>query len=307
MPAELSIVALLLAASAVAGVSARYGYSSPLVLTAVGIGLSFVPGVPSYPLTPELALTGFLPPLLYAAAIRTPFVDMRRNVRPILSLSIGLVLVTTLAVAAVAVRLLPSLAVPAAFALGAVVAPPDAVAATAVARRVGMPRRIVTILEGESLFNDATALVTLRTALVAAGRQRDRPGRRRRLPARGRRRRAVGLAVASVLRRRARPVDDPVLDTSLSLLVPYVAYLVAEELHASGVLGVVVAGLVLGHRSPDIQSAASRVTERTTGRTVAVRPGEHRLPAHRPAAPQPRRPARSSSWGEDASCCSASP
>jgi hypothetical protein len=94
VPVELSIVALLLAAAAVAGVSARYGYSSPLVLTAVGIGLSFVPGVPSYPLTPELALTGFLPPLLYAAAIRTPFVDMRRNVRPILSLSIGLVLVT---------------------------------------------------------------------------------------------------------------------------------------------------------------------------------------------------------------------
>ena len=269
MHAELSIVALLLAAAAVAGVSARYGYSSPLVLTAVGIGLSFVPGVPSYPLTPELALTGFLPPLLYAAAIRTPFVDMRRNVRPILSLSIGLVLVTTLAVAAVAVRLLPDLALPAALALGAVVAPPDAVAATAVARRVGMPRRIVTILEGESLFNDATALVTFRTALGAVA------GSASVLGAGGDFVRAivvgvaVGLAVALVMtpvRRRAG--EDPVLDTSLSLLVPYVAYLAAEQLHGSGVLGVVVAGLVLGHRSPDIQSAASRVTERTLWRTV---------------------------------------
>ena len=151
MPFELAVVALLLTAAAVAGVSARFGFSSPLVLTAVGIGVSFVPGVPPYPLTPELALTGFLPHLLYAAAIRTPFVDMRRNVRPIMSLSIGLVLVTTFAVAGVAVRLLPDLALPAAIALGAVVAPPDAVAATAVARRVGMPRRIVTILEGESL------------------------------------------------------------------------------------------------------------------------------------------------------------
>jgi Na+/H+ antiporter len=269
VPAELSLVALLLAAAAVAGASARFGYSSPLVLTAVGIGLSFVPGVPSYPLTPELALTGFLPPLLYAAAIRTPFVDMRRNVRPILSLSIGLVLVTTLAVAAVAVRLLPDLAVPAAIALGAVVAPPDAVAATAVARRVGMPRRIVTILEGESLFNDATALVTFRTALGALA------GSATVLGAGGDFLRAivigvaVGLAVAAVMTPvRRRVGDDPVLDTSLSLLVPYVAYLVAEELHGSGVLGVVVAGLVLGHRSPDIQSAASRVTERTLWRTV---------------------------------------
>ena len=269
MPAELSVLALLLVAAMVAGVSARYGYSSPLVLTAVGIGLSFVPGVPSFPLTPELALTGFLPPLLYAAAIRTPFVDMRRNVRPILSLSIGLVLVTTLAVAAVAVWLLPGLAVPAALALGAVVAPPDAVAATAVARRVGLPRRIVTILEGESLFNDATALVTFRTALGALA------GSATILGAGGDFLRAivvgvaVGLAVAFVMapvRRRAG--EDPVLDTTLSLLVPYVAYIGAEELHGSGVLGVVVAGLVLGHRSPDIQSAASRVTERTLWRTV---------------------------------------
>ena len=269
MPAELSLVALLLAAAAVAGVSARYGYSSPLVLTAVGIGLSFVPGVPSYPLTPQLALTGFLPPLLYAAAIRTPFVDMRRNVAPILSLSIGLVLVTTFASRPSPSALLPDLALPAAVALGAVVAPPDAVAATTVARRVGMPRRIVTILEGESLFNDATALVTLRTALVALAGSVER-ARRRLATSSGRSSSAVGvgLAVALVMTPVRRRVEDPVLDTSLSLLVPYVAYLAAEQLHGSGVLGVVVAGLVLGHRSPDIQSAASRVTERTLWRTV---------------------------------------
>ncbi len=269
VPFELAIVALLLVAATVAGVSARLGFSSPLVLTAVGIVLSFVPGVPSFPLTPELALTGFLPPLLYAAAIRTPFVDMRRNVRPILSLSIGLVLVTTFAVAGVAVLLLPDLPLAAAIALGAVVAPPDAVAATAVARRVGLPRRVVTILEGESLLNDATALVTFRTAIVALA------GSVSLLGAGGDFLRAVvlgvaaGLAVAFVMTPvRRRVGDDPVLDTSLSLLVPYVAYLAAEEVHGSGVLAVVVAGLLLGHRSPDIQSAASRVTERTLWRTV---------------------------------------
>ena len=269
MPTELSIVLLLLTAAAVAGVSGRLGFSSPLVLTGVGIVLSFVPGVPSFPLTPELVLTGFLPPLLYAAAIRTPFVDMRRNTQPILLLSIGLVLATAFAVAGVAVLVLPDLPLAAAVALGAVVAPPDAVAATAVARRVGMPRRIVTILEGESLFNDATALVTFRTALGALA------GTATLLGAGGDFVQAIvlGVAVGLVLALVLAPVrrrvgNDPVLDTSLSLLVPYVAYIVAEEVHGSGVLAVVVAGLVLGHKSPDIQSAASRVTERTLWRTV---------------------------------------
>src|SRR5204862_2592257 len=123
--------------------------------------------IPEYPLSPGIVLAGILPPLLYSAAIRTPFVDIRRNRRQIALLSVGLVLVTAFAVAGVAVLLLPGLSLAAAVALGAVVAPPDAVAATAVARRVGMPRRIVTILEGESLLNDATALVALRTALGA--------------------------------------------------------------------------------------------------------------------------------------------
>ena len=188
--AELSLVALLLVAAAVAGVSARFGYSSPLVLTAVGIGLSFVPGVPSYPLTPQLALTGFLPPLLYAAAIRTPFVDMRATVRPILSLSVGLVARHDAGGRGRRrAGCSPASPLAAAFALGAVVAPPDAVAATAVARRVGMPRRIVTILEGESLLNDATALVALPHGARRAGRRASTLGGRRRLRARHRRRR----------------------------------------------------------------------------------------------------------------------
>jgi Na+/H+ antiporter len=265
---QVPIVALVLVAATVAGVSARFGFSSPLVLTAVGIVGSFVPGIPEYPLSPDLILAGILPPLLYSAAIRTPFVDIRRNRRQIGLLSIGLVLVTAFVVAAVAVALLPGLPLAAAVALGAVVAPPDAVAATAVARRVGMPRRIVTILEGESLLNDATALVTFRTALGALA------GTATALGAGLDFGRAIvvgvgaGFVVAAVVTPVRRRLEDPVLDTTLSLLVPYVAYFAAEEFGGSGVLGVVVAGLVLGHKSPEIQSAGSRVTERTIWRTV---------------------------------------
>jgi CPA1 family monovalent cation:H+ antiporter len=265
---EASLVALVLVAATVAGVSARFGFSSPLVLTAVGIVVSFVPGVPEYPLSSQLVLTGILPPLLYAAAIRTPFVDIRRNRRQIALLSVGLVLVTAFAVAGVAVLLLPGLSLAAALALGAVVAPPDAVAATAVARRVGMPRRIVTILEGESLLNDATALVTFRTALAAVAGTVSLLGAgldfgRAIVVGVG-----VGFLLAAIVVPVRKRVEDAVLDTTLSLLIPYVAYLAAEEFHGSGVLAVVVAGLVLGHKSPEIQSAGSRVTERTIWRTV---------------------------------------
>ena len=262
------IVALIAGSAAVAGVAARWGLSSPLVLTGAGIAVSYVPMVPEYPLSPEVALVGFLPPLLYTAAIRTPFVDMRRNRRAIGLLSVALVLGTALAVAGVAMLVLPDLPFAAAVALGAIVAPPDAVAATAVARRVGMPRKVVTILEGESLLNDATALVLLRTAVaaIAGSVTLVEVGIDFVVAV------ALGLLggwvvaeVASVVRRR---VEDPVLDTTLSLVVPYAAYLLAEHYHGSGVLAVVLAGLLLGHRSPEIQSAASRVVERTIWRTV---------------------------------------
>ena len=139
---------------------------SRCVLTLIGIAGSYLPFVPDLQLTPNIVLIGLLPPLLYTAAIRTSLVDFKANKRPIMLLSVGLVLFTTFGVALVAWALLP-ISFPIAVALGAVVAPPDAVAATAIARRTGLPRRVVTILEGESLFNDATALVTLRTAIAA--------------------------------------------------------------------------------------------------------------------------------------------
>ena len=164
----LNVLGLVAVVGFVAAASRRYGVSEPLALVVVGIGLSFVPDVLDIEITPDLVLFGLLPPLLYAAAIRTSLVDFRANRRSILLLSVGLVDLHDGRRRAGGLVADPrASAGAAAFALGAVVAPPDAVAATAVARRVGMPRRIVSILEGESLVNDATALVALSTAIAA--------------------------------------------------------------------------------------------------------------------------------------------
>ena len=149
-------------------VAQRLDVPAPFLLIAVGIAASYVPAIPDIELSEDIVLYGLLPPLLYSAAQGTSLVDFRANKRPILLLSVGLVAFTTLGVGWVAHLLLPGISWPIAFAIGAVVAPPDAVAATAIGRRIGLPRRIVTILEGESLLNDATALVALGTALAVA-------------------------------------------------------------------------------------------------------------------------------------------
>src|SRR5438067_13653750 len=139
----------------------------PFLLVLGGLLLALTPSVPDVQLAPELVFLLFLPPLLYIAAFDTSIREVRASLRPIISLAVGLVLATTAAVAVVAHALLPDLGWPTAFALGAIVSPPDAVAATAVFQRLGVPRRLVTLLEGESLFNDATALVAYRAALAA--------------------------------------------------------------------------------------------------------------------------------------------
>ena len=224
--------------------------------------------MPEVHLEPEVVLLGLLPPLLYAAAIQTSLVDFNANRRSILLLSIGLVVFTTVGVAVLVHALLPDVSWPAAFAIGAVVAPPDAVAATAIARRIGLPRRIVTILEGESLLNDATALVALRTAL--RGRQRRRlAGRPELRVGGGRRRRSSASASSWSSRGSAAAITDPLLDTAISFVVPFAAYILAEEAHASGVIAVVVAGLLLGHKAPILQTAQSRIAERINWRSIA--------------------------------------
>ncbi|MEU8896126.1 Na+/H+ antiporter [Nocardia sp. NPDC048505] len=263
----IGLVVLVASAAALAALARRFGVSEPLVLTVAGVAASYLPHVPTVHLDPEVVLLGLLPPLLYTAAIRTSLVDFRANIRTIALLSVGLVLFSTFAVAAVVWWLLP---VPfaVAVALGAVVAPPDAVAATAVARRIGMPRRIVTILEDESLFNDATALVALRTAIAASAGTVSvwNAGGDFLLAAGGGA--LVGVAVAYLLALLRRRITDPVLDTTLSFLAPFAAYLPAEGVHASGVIAVVVCGMILGHNAPVWQSAASRIAERTNWRTI---------------------------------------
>ncbi len=267
MDIALTIVTLVAVVTAVGAASRHYGRSAPLLLTAVGVAASYLPFVGDVELSPDLVLIGLLPPLLYAAAIRTSLVDFRRNLRPIGLLSVGLVVFTALGVGLLVWWILP-VPLAAALALGAVVAPPDAVAATAVARRIGMPRRIVTILEGESLVNDATALVLLRSAIAAIG------GTVTALEVGGDflisviGALAVGAAVAASILWLRRHVDDTLTDVSLSLLAPFVAYLAAEEIHASGVLAVVVTGLTLGHWAPVSQTASSRLLERANWGTI---------------------------------------
>jgi len=251
-------------------VAQKIDVPAPFLLIVVGIAASYAPMVPDVELSEEIVLFGLLPPLLYAAAQGTSLVDFRANQRSILLLSVGLVAFTTVGVALVAHQLLPGISWPIAFAIGAVVAPPDAVAATAIGRRIGLPRRIVTILEGESLLNDATALVALGTALSVAdgdGFNAGTVGLDFLLAAGGGL--VVGFLMFLLVAKVRRHLEDPVLDSGLSLVVPFAAYAVGEEVHASGVIAVVVAGLLLGHKAPILQTAQSRIAERLNWRTIA--------------------------------------
>ena len=278
MEIALLLVVLAVSVLAVTAVADRLDVPAPLVLVVAGAVASYVPGVPEVHLEAEVVLLGLLPPLLYAAALQTSLVDFNANRRPILLLSVGLVIFTTAGIAVLVKLLVPGLPWWAAFAIGAVVAPPDAVAATAVGRRIGLPRRIVTILEGESLLNDATAIVALRTAIAAGGLAAAHGEESEHVTAMtvaldfvvaaggGV---LIGLAFFLVVAQLRRRITDPLMDTALSLVVPFAAYVAAEEVHASGVISVVVAGLLLGHKAPVLQSAQSRIAERTNWRTIA--------------------------------------
>ncbi|HET6967244.1 MAG TPA: cation:proton antiporter [Ornithinibacter sp.] len=274
-----TVVAIVLVVILVSRVVGPLGVPAPIALLLVGAVLSFVPQVPELTLSSDLVLYGLLPPLLYAAALSTSLLDVKAHRAAILSLSVGLVLFTALGVGVVAWLLLPipfALAV----ALGAIVAPPDAVAATAVARRIGLPRRVTTILEGESLLNDATALVSLRTALAAAGLAAHGASSHGGVPEVTVASVSTDLVIASVggvaigalaylaigtLRRQLTEVPA---DTALSFVAPYIAYVPAEQVGASGVLAVVTAGLLLAHRAPQIQTAPSRLSEKINWSSV---------------------------------------
>jgi CPA1 family monovalent cation:H+ antiporter len=162
------LLLLVAGSAAVAAAARRTPAPAPLLLVAVGLAVSYIPGVPSYTLDPHVVLPLLLPPLLYTSASDSSYLDLRAQLRPVALLSVGYVLFATVVVGWAAYVIVPGLPLPAALVLGAVVAPPDAVAATAVARRVGLPARITTVLQGESLLNDATAITAYKVALGAA-------------------------------------------------------------------------------------------------------------------------------------------
>ncbi len=263
------IVAFVLLAVVVTGLARRVGWSAPVLLVVVGAGASFIPAVPEVHVEPEWVLYGVVPPLLFAAAFGTYAIDVRARRDTIVLLSVGLVVFTAFAVGWITFLLLPAVGFAAAFAFAAVVAPTDASAVTAIAGRLKLPHRVVTVLEGESLLNDATALVLLNTA-IAAIVSTTSPGRIATdlaLAVVGGV--GVGLAVGwlvSVMRSRLR---SPVLDTSLALITPYFAFLAADAVLGSGVLAVVISALYLGFRSPTVQSAEARVAEAVNWRTVS--------------------------------------
>lgn len=270
MEIALLLVALAVTVLAVTAFAERVmKIPAPLVLIAVGIAASYLPGVPELHLEPEVVLLGLLPPLLYSAALQTSLVDFNANRRAIFLLSVGLVAFTTVGVGFLTHALLPGVGWPGAFAIGAVVAPPDAVAATAIGRRIGLPRRVVTILEGESLLNDATALVALRTSIAATGVGISAGDMTLDFVIAAGGGLLIGLGAFALVGYLRRHVTDPVFDVGMSLVVPFAAFIAAEEIHASGVVAVVIAGLLLGHKAPILQTAQSRIAERMNWRTIA--------------------------------------
>ena len=255
-----TIVLLLGLVAALVVISQKIQLPYPVVLVLAGLALSFIPHLPEVKLNPDVVFYFFLPALIYPAALFTSWRDFRSNLRGILWLAIGLVLTTMVGVAWVAHLLIPSIPWAAAFALGAIVSPPDAVAATSVIRRLPVPHRIRVVLEGESLVNDATALVALQFAVVALVSGTFSLGQatgRFAIVALGGT--ALGLVIGFIARWMHRHLDNPPVQITISLLTPLAAYLLAEQLHVSGVLAVVAAGIYLGWHGPIILSSRFRL------------------------------------------------
>ncbi|MEU5627597.1 Na+/H+ antiporter [Streptomyces tendae] len=263
------LLLLVAGSAAVAAAGRRVPVPVPLLLVAVGLAVSYVPGVPDYTLDPHIVLPLLLPPLLYTAATDSSYLDLRAQARPVALLSVGYVLFATFVVGCAAYLIVPGLPLTAALVLGAVVAPPDAVAATAVARRVGLPSRITTILQGESLVNDATAITAFKVALAAAvGEGATWAGGIGEFLIAAVGGVGVGLVLMVPLHWLRTHLTEALLQNTLSLLIPFVAYAVAEQVHASGVLAVVVVALYLGHRAWEVDFA-TRLQEEAVWKMVA--------------------------------------
>src|SRR3954470_3370663 len=256
---EAVIISVLVAVAGLSALATRVGVPYPILLVVGGLALGFVPGMPDVRLQPELVLVVFLPPLLYSGAFFANLRELRADTRTITLLSTALVAVTAAAVAVAVHALVDGLPWAACFALGAIVAPTDPIAATAIARRFELPRRTINVLEGESLINDATALVIYRIALGAIGGEAfsvlhaslqfigNAAGGV-----------AIGLAVALVIREIRARLDDPPVELTISLLSGYAAYIPADALGASGVVAAVTTGIAIGWWAPGMASPAVR-------------------------------------------------
>ncbi|MFO1066041.1 MAG: Na+/H+ antiporter [Pirellulales bacterium] len=258
---DVSIVLVLLYLVTILSIATRrWTIPYPTIMVLTGLGIALTPGLPAVQLTPEVVFLTFLPPLLYGAAWNTPWRSFVENIRPISFLAFGLVLITTVMVGLVTKWIVPDIPWAAAFALGAIVSPPDAVAATSLTRSMPIPRRIVVILEGESLLNDATGLVAYRMAVAAVTTGAfslsesmfvfvvaSIGGL------------VIGLIGGWLAVRLHRHLDDPLSETTLTLLTPYADHLPCEAIHVSGVLAVVACGLYVSQRSDWLFSSATRL------------------------------------------------
>jgi monovalent cation/hydrogen antiporter len=246
----------------------RSGLPSSVLLVVAGIGYGFLPG-PNLELDPHVVLALVIPPLLYAAALQSSLTALRGHAREVGGLSVGLVLATAVAVGAGLTATVGAVPLAVGIAIGAAVAPPDPVAALSIGRRAGLPPRLITLVEGEGLLNDATALTILQVAVAAAvGGSFSLLGGVGAFVLAAAGGLAVGVVFALVMARVRAVVSDPLIDNALSLASPFAAYLLAEEVHVSGVLAVVVVGLWLGHRNPSVQSSQSRLQTRAVWRLV---------------------------------------
>jgi CPA1 family monovalent cation:H+ antiporter len=258
------VLFLLLCSVALGWIARRLNFPYPIALVIGGLALGTLPELPQFPFDPQLILVLVLPPILYQTALLTSWRDFRANIRPIGLLAVGLVIATTLAVGAALKLVVPEIPWAAAFVLGAIVSPPDAVAATAILSRLNVPRRVVTILEGESLVNDASGLVLYKFAVAAVltgafslfsasiefvavtiGGI------------------VIGIVLGWIFVFIHRHLGDVFIEVLMTLAVPYITYILAETLHVSGVLAVVAAGLVRGRYAPEIVSAEMRIIARS--------------------------------------------
>jgi monovalent cation/hydrogen antiporter len=256
---ELILILLFVSVAGLNGLAHWVGVPYPILLVLGGLILGFAPGVPNVELDPDLVLVLFLPPLLYSAAFFTDLRSLRDNARPLSLNAIGLVLLTTVVVAVLAHEVI-GMTWAVAFALGAIVSPTDPVAATAIMRRVGAPRRVVNFVEGESLFNDASALVAYRVAVAAAvGGSFSLIDASLEFVGAAAGGIAIGLAVGYVVAAIRRRLEDPTTEITISLFTGYAAYLPAAELGLSGVLAAVTAGIYLGWRASELISPATRI------------------------------------------------